>query len=240
MKKLIVLLLVATIALSMVFAFTACGDNAELLSRIDELERELNSIRELDGIPGTPGADGQPGTSPHIGANGNWWVGTTDTGIRAEGVNGLPGQSPRIVEGYWWVGDTPTGVPARGPQGPPGDGRESTPMPIHNMGDSVYVYSNGYRLIRVTMTHTTVNSAHFDIVNLTTAPIISVDVIAVRYIRPNNTNFLSGSINEFILLPQLTNSWFFSFGGAPVSYAIVGFPSGTNGLTPYAIFRIPS
>ena len=30
---------------------------------------------------------GTPGISPHIGANGNWYVGETDTGVRAQGDN---------------------------------------------------------------------------------------------------------------------------------------------------------
>ena len=29
--------------------------------------------------------DGEPGVSPHIGANGNWFVGTVDTGVQAQG-----------------------------------------------------------------------------------------------------------------------------------------------------------
>jgi len=28
------------------------------------------------------------GVTPHIGANKNWFIGTTDTGIRAEGIDG--------------------------------------------------------------------------------------------------------------------------------------------------------
>lgn len=34
------------------------------------------------GEPGPPGADGE---SPHIGENGNWWVGDVDTGTPASG-----------------------------------------------------------------------------------------------------------------------------------------------------------
>lgn len=35
------------------------------------------------GPAGAPGAPGAPGDSPYIGNNGNWWVGETDTGVRA-------------------------------------------------------------------------------------------------------------------------------------------------------------
>ena len=34
------------------------------------------------------GTDGQDGKTPYIGVNGNWWIGTTDTGVRAEGKDG--------------------------------------------------------------------------------------------------------------------------------------------------------
>ena len=29
---------------------------------------------------------GQPGETPYIGANGNWFIGTVDTGVRASGI----------------------------------------------------------------------------------------------------------------------------------------------------------
>lgn len=38
-------------------------------------------------LVGLKGRQGEPGAAPHIGPNGNWFVGTTDTGVRADGVN---------------------------------------------------------------------------------------------------------------------------------------------------------
>ena len=35
---------------------------------------------------------GEPGTTPHIGENGNWFIGETDTGARASGENGKAGE----------------------------------------------------------------------------------------------------------------------------------------------------
>ena len=46
------------------------------------------------GIQGTPGANGTNGTNgvtPHIGNNGNWFIGSTDTGIKAQGPQGATG-----------------------------------------------------------------------------------------------------------------------------------------------------
>jgi hypothetical protein len=71
-----------------------------------------------DGIDGVDGEDGNDGLSPYIGDNGNWWVGTTDTGVKAQGEQGVSGLSPYIGDnGNWWVGTTDTGVKAQGDKG---------------------------------------------------------------------------------------------------------------------------
>ena len=52
---------------------------------------------------GDAGKDGKDGATPHIGENGNWWVGDTDTGVSAKGQKGDPGpQGPagEIPEDY--------------------------------------------------------------------------------------------------------------------------------------------
>lgn len=62
--------------------------------------------------------DGINGVTPHIGENGHWYVGNTDTGITAKGQDGQPGATPRIGDnGNWWIGDTDTGQPSRGADG---------------------------------------------------------------------------------------------------------------------------
>lgn len=45
----------------------------------------------VDGKDGTDGAQGAPGLTPSIGGNGNWWLGNTDTGVRAAGMTGATG-----------------------------------------------------------------------------------------------------------------------------------------------------
>ena len=44
-------------------------------------------------IKGADGADGADGVTPHIGANGNWFIGETDTGVKAQGQDGADGES---------------------------------------------------------------------------------------------------------------------------------------------------
>ena len=69
-----------------------------------------------------PDEPGTPGVSPHIGENGNWFIGETDTGVKAQGEDGKPGVSPHIgANGNWFIGETDTGVKAKGEDGEPGE-----------------------------------------------------------------------------------------------------------------------
>lgn len=55
----------------------------------------LASLKGEDGKPGAdgaPGANGKDGTTPTIGSNGNWYLGTTDTGKPSRGEQGTPGK----------------------------------------------------------------------------------------------------------------------------------------------------
>ena len=38
-------------------------------------------------LAGLKGRPGDPGLTPYIGPNGNWWIGTTDTGVLASGIS---------------------------------------------------------------------------------------------------------------------------------------------------------
>ena len=88
--------------------------------------------------PGT-GADGKGGITPTIGKNGNWYLGSTDTGKPSRGSDGTPGATgapgkdgapgadgkdgitPTIGKnGNWYLGSTDTGKPSRGAGGTPG------------------------------------------------------------------------------------------------------------------------
>ena len=60
-----------------------------------------NGVDGKDGVNGTNGKDGKDGQdgadgkTPYIGANGNWWFGETDTGVKAvgkDGTNGVDGK----------------------------------------------------------------------------------------------------------------------------------------------------
>ena len=88
--------------------------------------------------PGTV-SDGKDGITPTIGKNGNWYLGSTDTGKPSRGADGTPGATgapgkdgapgadgkdgitPTIGKnGNWYLGSTDTGKPSRGAGGTPG------------------------------------------------------------------------------------------------------------------------
>ena len=67
----------------------------------DETWTNLLALSEITGDPGAPGADGDDGDdgiTPHIGENGNWYIGLTNTGVKAQGEDGAPGADGREVE----------------------------------------------------------------------------------------------------------------------------------------------
>lgn len=69
-----------------------------------------------DGADGKPGAVGADGITPHIGSNGNWFLGENDTGKPSRGATGAKGDA----------GATGPAGPA-GPAGAPGkDGSDAT------------------------------------------------------------------------------------------------------------------
>ena len=82
------------------------------------------------------GSDGKDGITPTIGKNGNWYLGSTDTGKPSRGAGGTPGAAgasgkdgspgadgkdgitPAIGEnGNWYLGSSDTGKPSRGADG---------------------------------------------------------------------------------------------------------------------------
>ena len=51
-----------------------------------------------DGENGKDGADGKDGLTPFIGENGNWWIGDTDTGVKAAADDTIPVGSGNVTE----------------------------------------------------------------------------------------------------------------------------------------------
>ena len=91
------------------------------------------------GQQGAPGAPGKDGITPHIGDNGDWFLGDQDTGKPSQGkqgpqgepgkdgqqgvpgASGKDGDTPYIgSNGHWYVGPRDTGKPSQGRAGTDG------------------------------------------------------------------------------------------------------------------------
>ena len=79
----------------------------------------IGSAQDISTIKGEAGKDGKDGLTPHIdSATKHWFIGTTDTGILAEGKDGI---TPSIgANNHWFIGSTDTGVLAKGQDGKDG------------------------------------------------------------------------------------------------------------------------
>ena len=67
-------------------------------------------------------AKGKDGVTPHIGQNGNWYIGETDTGVKAEASDGKDGVTPHIGQnGNWYIGETDTHYKAEATDGEDGE-----------------------------------------------------------------------------------------------------------------------
>ena len=86
------------------------------------------SLRGPQGVKGATGVAGAPGTdgvTPTIGANGNWFLGSTDTGKPSRGVKGEQGvqgeQGPQGEPGAKGETGAAGATGPEGPQGPQGE-----------------------------------------------------------------------------------------------------------------------
>ena len=110
-----------------------------------------NSVLNLKGIKGDKGDNGTNGqdgitptisedgywvvngqktnivavNKPHIGRNGNWWIGNEDLGVKAKGEKGQDGQNGRtpvlsIIDGFWAIDGVKTTTKAQGDKGQDG------------------------------------------------------------------------------------------------------------------------
>lgn len=80
------------------------------------------------GAPGKDGKDGTNGITPTIGTNGNWYIGSTDTGKPSRGATGAKGDTGATGPAGQRGQQGPAGTPGKdgangetGPQGPKGD-----------------------------------------------------------------------------------------------------------------------
>ena len=126
----------------------------EVIQNVVEIDTTTNVVEVKPNVNtiNIHNADGLNGITPHIGENGNWWIGTTDTGVHAQGEKGEKGENgltPYIgANGNWFVGDVDLGVKAQGEQGLQGEqGIQGEKGADGADGKSAYAYAveGGYQ-----------------------------------------------------------------------------------------------
>jgi len=81
-----------------VFVFTACSAPESPSFDWNKLKFwEKPVTGGQNGSNGQDGQDGKDGVTPHIGINGNWWLGSTDTGVTAQGPAGKNGEYGSVL-----------------------------------------------------------------------------------------------------------------------------------------------
>jgi len=239
MKK-IIKIFILTLCLSLLaLPLVGCGNNTEfdptyLLNRIEELERQLDEARELQGLPGPPGQQGQQGLTPHIGDNGNWWIGSTDTGVRAVGQDGNAGQSPHIGNnGNWWVGSTDTGVSAQVGQ---------TLNRIYQLGQTFTFINHGLELfsIRVVRAGANPTGISVTITNINMPGYAPSGFVRMRaQSSPGADTFATYNFSNTLLpIGGLPHTQGFDLFNVGITQVYFGFPLAGDLMIPYAIFQV--
>ena len=100
----------------------------------------IGSAQDISAIKGEPGKDGKDGLTPHIdSATKHWFLGTKDTGVKAEGKNGI---TPSIgSNNHWFIGSTDTGVLAKGQDGK--DGKSIKSITRNSQDHIIVTFTDG-------------------------------------------------------------------------------------------------
>ena len=83
-------------------------DNKTVLDKLSVTDGKLQYNGSDVGLKGADGTDGKDGITPTIGANGNWYLDTTDTGKPSRGEKGdkgADGKTPVKGTDYWTSAD---------------------------------------------------------------------------------------------------------------------------------------
>lgn len=105
----------------------------------DEVDAAIDTpLVVIEGTKGDPGADG---VTPHIGDNGNWYVGSTDTGKPSRGATGAPGKDG--------TDGKPGAAGATGPAGVPGKDGHSPVVTATKSGKTTTISVDGAAIATV-------------------------------------------------------------------------------------------
>lgn len=73
------------------YAITGKANPSQWQASVNTVINGKDGADGKNGADGKDGANGADGQTPHIGENGNWFIGETDTGVKAAGQDGAAG-----------------------------------------------------------------------------------------------------------------------------------------------------
>lgn len=122
----------------------ADGQSGKDFKYEDFTPQQINALK----VKGDPGANGADGVTPHIGMNGNWFIGDTDTNVKAHGNDAVtPIVRINSTTFEWEISTnggttyTSTGISAKGVKGDTGErgakGETGDPFVIYRSYASV-------------------------------------------------------------------------------------------------------
>ena len=163
-----------------------------------------NGTDGTDGADGTNGIDGTNGVAPHIGSNGNWWIGDTDTGVRAEGGDYYtPG-----ADGYWYKNGEKTDLKWMA------DGVVTAI--IDQSTGKMLLYSNG-EVIELSMNTAALRSLVFAPQGYVSGvPAILIDALKYSPMNTSTDGFINSS-NFITTSKQITASYYMNPSSVPMS-----------------------
>lgn len=84
-KNIIKLFAILVMCFIFVGVLVACGSKGEETNKPEDcICSDACDCRDFEGLQGLRGENGADGLTPHIGENGNWYIGETDTGVPAK------------------------------------------------------------------------------------------------------------------------------------------------------------
>ena len=166
-------------------------------------------LKTIKGEKGDKGDKGDDGITPHIGSNGNWFIGDTDTNIKALASDGI---TPHIgSNGNWFIGDTDTNIKASASNGENGLSiiDIQAEYVYDNLGNLVLEFrfrmsDNTYKIVTAALPKEVINvsivNSYYEVVDdISNAPTIYLNVLYDDYssknIPLNNSMITSGHID---------------------------------------------
>jgi hypothetical protein len=216
--------IVVFVVLFSALALTACGGNSEvneLRSQIELLQQELESIRQLGGIPGLPGSNGEDGADGINGKDGRDGRDGKDGADGRDGRDGIDGKDGS--DGRDGVDGIDCTCKCVAPSG----------TVIHELGDTVDIFNNGILVFSLLYYERVSNSFVFTVTNHNVAGAQFNTLFSInRYNSSTNTLTIRSVGTTTIGIGETRN---FSDLVSDADYVYVSFP---GSIIPIVIFRL--